>query len=263
MLVSLLAAAATVLILRYAVGTSRDDVGGGATAVAELQGILAPKVVTIGTLSILALALAVMGLFTLAAWKFDPTLRGKLDTLFMGVFSAVLPIFATWVGTVLAFVYAKENFQAAAEASRPAPGDRRSVVKIMKEKFEKFEVEDLKEFELKPASEILEKMQSFSRLPVLTKSSRMPIFVIRKQLLFNFIEGNKDKTMKDFLDFGSNRAESQRFGWIGVAASVDDARAEMSTGKLMNLFVNATGKAGTLPIYGCVFDDEALGGRGT
>src|SRR5262245_15508137 len=33
------------------------------------------------------------------------------------VFSAVLPLFGTWVGTVLAFYFARENFQAATESA--------------------------------------------------------------------------------------------------------------------------------------------------
>jgi hypothetical protein len=34
------------------------------------------------------------------------------------VFSALLPLFGTWVGTILAFYFSKENFQAANEATR-------------------------------------------------------------------------------------------------------------------------------------------------
>ncbi|SEB77086.1 hypothetical protein [Rhodococcus koreensis] len=33
------------------------------------------------------------------------------------VFSAVLPLFGTWVGTVLAFYFARDNFEAASEST--------------------------------------------------------------------------------------------------------------------------------------------------
>ena len=58
------------------------------------------------------------------ATKGDPTLitalTPKIDTLLMGVFTAVLPVFATWVGTVLAFYFSNKSFRQAAKAAQEA-----------------------------------------------------------------------------------------------------------------------------------------------
>ena len=51
---------------------------------------------------------------TAAVWTADEENRGQVTQL---VFSSVLPLFGTWVGTVLAFYFARESLQAATESS--------------------------------------------------------------------------------------------------------------------------------------------------
>ena len=47
-------------------------------------------------------------------------LQGKIDTLLLGIFGSVLPILATWVGTVIAFYFTNESFQQAMKATAVA-----------------------------------------------------------------------------------------------------------------------------------------------
>jgi hypothetical protein len=85
-----------------------------------LRSRMAPIVLGIGSAAIIVLAL---GLVIEFGWletqqNTDPAIKGKIDTLLTGVFASVLPVFATWVGTVIAFYFTNESFRQAAEATR-------------------------------------------------------------------------------------------------------------------------------------------------
>jgi hypothetical protein len=78
---------------------------------ASLRGRLAPYVLTIGSIAVVLLALVlIIGFVVVAQLGNVLPVRDKLDTLVMGVFATVLPVLATWVGTILAFYFGSENF---------------------------------------------------------------------------------------------------------------------------------------------------------
>src|SRR5262249_39960103 len=90
-----------------------------------LRSRIAPIVIAIGSAAIIMLAGALVIEFGILAQE-DPV-KGKIDTLLTGVFAAVLPVFATWVGTVIAFYFTNESFRQAALVAREAaagPTDR-------------------------------------------------------------------------------------------------------------------------------------------
>lgn len=91
-------------------------------AVAGRDGLrdrIAPLVLVIGSAAILALAAGVLFLFRAGYGIHPDGPDEKYDALVMGIFTAVLPVFATWVGTVLAFYFTNESYREAARASRP------------------------------------------------------------------------------------------------------------------------------------------------
>jgi len=77
---------------------------------------ITPIVFVVGSGAIIVLALGLVIAFTvLAAQPNNDAIAAKIDTLLNGIFGAVLPIFATWVGTVIAFYFTSSNFQQAAK----------------------------------------------------------------------------------------------------------------------------------------------------
>lgn len=92
---------------------------GAADADVAMRGRIAPLVLSIGSIAIVALAAALMISFVLLSYQqaYQSALVPKIDTLLTGVFSTVLPVVATWVGTVLAFYFGSENFRQAAQSN--------------------------------------------------------------------------------------------------------------------------------------------------
>ena len=78
---------------------------------ADFRARLGTRLVLWSTVGLVLLAIVVMGA---AAWT------GKPDTILNSaqlLLSSLLPLFATWVGTILAFYYTKENFQTATQGT--------------------------------------------------------------------------------------------------------------------------------------------------
>ncbi len=83
-----------------------------------LRSRMAPIVLGIGSAAIILLALGLIIEFGYLEALKDPAISPKIDTLLTGVFASVLPVFATWVGTVIAFYFTNESFRQAAQATR-------------------------------------------------------------------------------------------------------------------------------------------------
>lgn len=83
---------------------------------AALRGLLGIRIVKWSSIVLGAVALAVIlsGMPYLFGDNPDPD---KLVDNNQWVFASLLPLFGTWVGTVLAYFFSKENFKAASEAS--------------------------------------------------------------------------------------------------------------------------------------------------
>jgi len=77
---------------------------------------LAARIVTIGPIAIAVLSVVIVG-----AAAFTNAGTGLKESTQL-VFTAVLPLVGTWVGTVLAFYFAKENFEAASRATKEILG---------------------------------------------------------------------------------------------------------------------------------------------
>jgi hypothetical protein len=116
---------AVVAMLRYALAPliSPRPVPIATDADAAIRSRIGPLVLSIGSIAIVVLAAALMLAFVVLA-SLNPLsqVASKIDTLLPGVFNTVLPVIATWVGTVLAFYFGSENFRQAAESTREALG---------------------------------------------------------------------------------------------------------------------------------------------
>jgi hypothetical protein len=74
---------------------------------AQVRGKLASRVVWVGLVGVTIAA-------AIALWLSKPDNRPEMARL---IFASILPLYGTWVGTVLAFYFARENLQAAAEST--------------------------------------------------------------------------------------------------------------------------------------------------
>ncbi len=88
-----------------------------ADADAAIRSRMAPIVLAIGSAAIIVLALALILEFSSLSMQ-NKTLQDKIDVVLNGVFNSVLPVFATWVGTVIAFYFTNESYRAAAQSTR-------------------------------------------------------------------------------------------------------------------------------------------------
>jgi len=123
------------------------------------------------------------------------------------VFSALLPLFATWVGTVLAFYFGRENFEAASDRYEqiitklsPEVLDDIEVSKIMitEKTMVKKEYDTIKSKTVKDLITFLELVDK-SRLPILEGGK--PKYLIHKPLLDTVIgedAANANMKLTDF-----------------------------------------------------------------
>lgn len=216
-------------------------------------------------LSLLVILFSVVGVFLLAflvifvSWGKD----WSKDTAQM-VFTAVLPLFGAWVGTILAFYFGKENFEAAT----------RSVTSIAKtigltEKLKEFKVKDKMirrqdmEVEAKPDKEIpqiklvdiLKKIVDAGkgvRLPILNDKDH-PVYMVHQSAIDRYIASQavkkpppedlsaltlsdllQDSTLKDWLE--------KSFATVKEDDTLAEAKATMDrTFKCQDVFVTKNG----------------------
>lgn len=83
----------------------------------KLRGSIATKVLLYGTLTLCVVAsvLIIGGIVIFIRAKTDADVTRGTE-LVTGVFHALLPVVATWVGTVIAFYFGKANFEAASKS---------------------------------------------------------------------------------------------------------------------------------------------------
>ncbi len=208
------------------------------------------------------------------------------------VFAALLPLFATWVGTVLAYYFSKQNFEAASKATE-------SLVKISTQKLRSVSIEEamiplssiignveapngnLREVPLQKVAEALEnKLPSgrpISRVVILTPSkacigvihrsiwSEMRAVVAAAGTKVNFKNeaANKD-TLDKVHDIESETRAPEKFGnfiagsiaFARAGATLADAKMRMeSRDDCQDVFVTANGSSAE-PIIGWVTNQE-------
>lgn len=226
-----------------------------------LAGIIARYVpIATGVLGICGLAL--VGMFIYLNQYED-----AIDTL-KYVFASLLPLWGTWLGTVLAFYFSKQNFEAANRSVR-------SLVETLtpKEKLEAEPVESImmKFSELKgdnlKADEVAENLLIVDVINKITKEDikRWPIFkegiyqyILHKSTLDDHLthrlltdkltpEELSKLTIQDMIDNGTawtKQVLKEAAGFLAPDASLYDAKKLMDASPACNdVFVTKSGKA--------------------
>jgi hypothetical protein len=117
-----------------------------------------------------------------------------------GLFNVLLPVIGTWMGTLLAFYFSKDNFEAASKQAK----DLASQMNNASAKLQELKVGDimikpsdssllvvngLADFKTRPLTELIKRMDDShsDRLPVLDKDTMKFIFLIYRTTIERFI----------------------------------------------------------------------------
>jgi hypothetical protein len=173
-------------------------------------------------------------------------------------FSAVLPLLRTWVGRVLAFYFARENFQAATESTLRLAGLETATpvtrVMIRESDFVAYDLGTGDRVEDVRLADMRQKMQALGppsrRLPIRNASGAV-LYVVHDSTLTAFAESHNqtsatlDKTLGDLLNAANFKELVEAIGLVAEKATVADARAVMASVKNCNdVFVAPSGTSG-------------------
>jgi len=237
---------------------------------AGVRGKIGPMVLAIGSMAIVVLALALIISFAVLAYANSGQLTTKVDVLLTNVFTTVLPVVATWVGTVLAFYFGSENFRQAAESTQKAlsgtlaPKKKITDVMIPYERVARLNAEN--EADAEESLTMLDVLHTLSaaapRVIVFNPKTQTPIYVIRStsppmpanwvtpdyapgEDLKKLIEADKDKKppkLKVYLDVDKNRDDARKFEFIDENATPEAALDKMKKAGVDDLFVTKDGQ---------------------
>jgi hypothetical protein len=223
---------------------------GGKGSEAKTRQKLAFWIVGIGLGSVTLISALVIGFAT-------PEGRPEASRL---VFTSVLPLLGTWVGTVLAFYFARENFEAATESTirlgrSLRPETPVSEVMIPRARITAHKVATERDADDVTLSVLLTSMMNsgFQRVPILIADDRV-MYVVHGSTLSAFA-GSKGKlpdqlteTMGDLLRDPKFKTVVTAIGFVGVNDVVETARATMASVPNCNdVFVTVDGsKAGAV-----------------
>ncbi|MDR4485337.1 MAG: hypothetical protein R3B95_19420 [Nitrospirales bacterium] len=193
--------------------------------------------------------------------------QNKLDTA-KTVLAAILPLLGTWVGTVLAYYFSKENFESANQ-------NVREMVKLTSmEKLQSIRVKDamipLKDIDVFRVTKqdpmdkalLMDKLIEFAnknkrnRIPIVDEND-LPLYVIHRSLIDRFIVDKhsagisqmdmKKLTLKDLVETSSENIQNiikVSFGTIQENDTLADAKREMERENYrLDVFVTKDGTA--------------------
>ena len=173
------------------------------------------------------------------------------------VFSSVLPLFGTWVGTVLAFYFARDNLQAATESTLRLTGRADTAtpvtdVMIPAADFIAYDLGTNQRPEDIKLADVHAKMREITppsrRLPIRDAAGAV-LYVVHDSTLTAFAEAvgqttaSLDKTLGDLLANAEFKELVSAIGYVPEKASVAEGRTVMASIKNCNdVFVTANGK---------------------
>jgi hypothetical protein len=112
------------------------------------------------------------------------------------IFMTLLPVLATWVGTILAFYFSRENFESASKEMRGmfdklSPMDKKLASILVKAQM--LSMNEIEFFKMPAGGEskttikdLVSKLNDYSRLPVVGHNSH-PKYIIHRSTLFEYI----------------------------------------------------------------------------
>lgn len=185
----------------------------------------------------------------------------------MTILNAVLPMVASWVGTILAFYFGRENFESANRQVRelvqrltPEERAKTPVTGVMRRltDMKYFKMEEGKSDQDVTVAQLKDKLSSdVSRLPVL-EADEGPKYMIHQSRIANFLlEGGKETdTLATFIDHWEKQnlrfGENNGFVVVSEKAALDEAKRKLDDAPTcQDIFVT---KGGTVdePLIGWI-----------
>src|SRR5664280_2921618 len=231
---------------RYRLGGIRreeEGVANGERGDALLRPYLA---ITLVALSVLGVVLAAMVAILSATNEGRPEMARL-------VFVSVLPLFGTWVGTVLAFYFARDNLRAATDSTLRLqqgiePGTPVNEAMVPRGKIISFNVPAGGDVSTVKLSDLTAKLQreGVQRIPIFDASGKV-LYVVHDACIAMFpgVDGKDSSawTIGDLLRDPQSSAFIQAIGIVGPRAIVADARAAMrSIPSCNDVFVTSSGR---------------------
>ncbi len=206
----------------------------------------------------------------LAIWLADTDeARAEMARL---VFASVLPLLGTWVGTVLAFYFAKENLQAATDSTlrltgRRDPATPVAVVMIPRSKITSHDLGASVDPGTVPIAVLRDTMHNkgFRRIPILSSAGAV-LYVVHDSTIARYAEAEQKRpselsaeTMGDLLADAGLKAQVEAMGFVAANADLGQARAAMRSVKGCNdVFVTQDGRRDD-PVVGWITNTELAG----
>jgi hypothetical protein len=183
------------------------------------------------------------------------------------IFTTILPVFSTWVGTVLAFYFTNESYRQAAAANLGTvrveeeepltrPGTMIPFERIIRREMTPAEIAD-RDPAIAAADLALAELQKLFNPPgivrlVIFDDKKVPVFVLHHDAMPALAEGD---TLQKYLESDANRKVARNFAWTSATATIADARRLLELRKVNDVFVTEHGRADE-PTIGWVPDDN-------
>ncbi|NTW83392.1 MAG: hypothetical protein HGB36_08510 [Chlorobiaceae bacterium] len=174
------------------------------------------------------------------------------------VFNMVLPVFTSWVGTILAFYYGRDNIESANRQVRelvkkltPEERSMTMVNAIMRsiDNMSFFQISSGKDAKDIKLTALKDKMDSNSRLPVVD-SDKKPMYMIHNSSIDKYIlsGGKFDDTLEQFINEqkknGSEYGIDKGFVIVPEQSTIADAKRKMdAVSSCQDIFVTKKGNA--------------------
>ena len=203
-------------------------------------------------LALIIVGVSLVGVFLLGAVIIVAAPAAQASERAQLVFNAVLPLIGAWVGTVLAFFFARENFDSAtnnaikiASTSYAAQEDWRSInVKTaMTRRSKMYVCDDL----TKKIAEIVPDLEArdVSRLPVLDQAGvALALFYIEDIYRVRDKQNDPNLTMQGLMDYGKSTEPAilKKYTFVSENSTLADAKSKMGqTPNCRDVFVTSSG----------------------
>jgi len=231
-------------------------------------------------LAISIVLLGIVGMFLIsgfAVWLVGAKNRAEMMRL---VFASILPLLGTWVGTVLAFYFARESLQAATDSTArlmgtPDPKTPARQVMIPKARIAARTVAsggDPKDVALDQLMELMA-ARKVHRIPVLDATGAV-LFVVHDSMIHAYLaelpipaptagavapDPLTGKTVADLLNVPDFKKLLEAIAIVGPAATIADARTAMTSVEGCNdVFITSNGQR-TDPVEGWLTNTDLAG----
>lgn len=170
------------------------------------------------------------------------------------VFNAIIPLIASWIGTVIAFYFGRENFESAARQAMSLTRDtlddiqvENIMINIKTIVYRKIDPADDAKFSLNSIITLYKDIDK-DRIPIFS-STLNPRFVIEKSTMIEYLNSNQGKpdlNLKDMIDANPNKFSFEaNEGFIVVSRTntVEEALNKMNSVKgCQDVFITDNGK---------------------